>query len=104
MINQQISADSPQLSPQLPPLSPLPFLSYSPSQKMSSQAGPVRNKVAERQSSMEGSSEVYKRSYKVHTGPGPDMESDINQNRDCYRIQDVRPPYTYATLIRQVEA
>ena len=54
MINQQISADSPQLSPQLPQLSSLSFLSYSPSQKMSSQAGPVRKKVAERQSSMEG--------------------------------------------------
>jgi hypothetical protein len=27
----------------------------------------------------------------------------MNQNRDFYRIQDVRPPFTYAALIRQVQ-
>ena len=26
----------------------------------------------------------------------------MNQNRDFYRIQDVRPRFTYAALIRQV--
>ena len=58
MIVQKISDNSPQLSSQssqqLPQLSPLPFLSYSPSQQMFSQVGPVRRKVTERQSSMEG--------------------------------------------------
>ena len=54
MVDQQISADSSQLSPQPPQLNHLPFLSYAPSPKMSSQAGPVRKKVTERQSSMGG--------------------------------------------------
>ena len=31
-----------------------------------------------------------------------DVESEMSQNRDFYRIQDVRPPFTYAALIRQV--
>jgi hypothetical protein len=31
-----------------------------------------------------------------------DMDGDIDQNREFYRGQDVRPPYTYAALIRQV--
>ena len=54
MIDQHIYADAPQPAPQPPQLSHLPFLSYAPSQKMSSQAGAVRKKVIERQSSMEG--------------------------------------------------
>ena len=32
-----------------------------------------------------------------------DVESEMNQNRDFYRIQDVRPPFTYAALIRQAQ-
>ncbi len=27
---------------------------------------------------------------------------DIHRNRDFYRMHDVRPPFTYASLIRQV--
>ncbi len=33
---------------------------------------------------------------------GIDPENDIARNRDFYRSQDVRPPFTYAALIRQV--
>lgn len=33
---------------------------------------------------------------------GLDPESEISRNRDFYRSQDVRPPFTYAALIRQV--
>ncbi|GMT24331.1 hypothetical protein PFISCL1PPCAC_15628, partial [Pristionchus fissidentatus] len=29
------------------------------------------------------------------------ISTDINKNRDFYRTNDVRPPYTYASLIRQ---
>ena len=53
-IDQQICADSPQLSPQPPQLNHLPFLSYAPSQKIRSQAGPVSKKDSERVSSTEG--------------------------------------------------
>ena len=37
-------------------------------------------------------------------GPGGGVENDgnVDQNRDFYRVEDVRPPYTYAALIRQV--
>merc|ERR1711892_615651 len=90
-----------QLSPQLSQLTRLPFLSYPPSQQMNSQAGPVRKKVGERESSMEGSPDPYQRSYKADKDSALDVESEMNQNRDFYRIQDVRPPFTYAALIRQ---
>ena len=29
-------------------------------------------------------------------------QSEIYRNREFYRTQDVRPPFTYASLIRQV--
>ena len=31
-----------------------------------------------------------------------DPENEITRNRDFYRSHDVRPPFTYAALIRQV--
>ena len=34
-------------------------------------------------------------------GAGLDVESEMSQNRDFYRVTDVRPPFTYAALIRQ---
>ena len=34
--------------------------------------------------------------------PNLDPGEDLDKNREFYRIQDVRPPYTYAALIRQV--
>ena len=30
-----------------------------------------------------------------------DTETEIMRNRDFYRLNDIRPPYTYASLIRQ---
>ena len=36
--------------------------------------------------------------------PNLDPGEDLDKNREFYRIQDVRPPYTYAALIRQVSA
>merc|ERR1719225_2046129 len=32
--------------------------------------------------------------------PNLDPEEDLSKNREFYRVQDVRPPYTYAALIR----
>ena len=34
--------------------------------------------------------------------PNLDPEEDLAKNREFYRLQDVRPPYTYAALIRTV--
>ena len=50
-----------------------------------------------------GFSDPYQRCYTVDKGSVPDVESEMKQNRDFYRIKDVRPPFTYAALIRQVE-
>ena len=38
------------------------------------------------------------------TGGGSqlDPEDEISRNQEFYRTQDVRPPFTYAALIRQV--
>ena len=36
--------------------------------------------------------------------PNLDPGEDLDKNREFYRIQDVRPPYTYAALIRQVSS
>ena len=32
-----------------------------------------------------------------------DPEDEISRNKEFYRTQDVRPPFTYAALIRQVK-
>ena len=32
-----------------------------------------------------------------------DSDNEISKNRDFYRSHDVRPPFTYAALIRQVD-
>merc|ERR1711892_199491 len=50
---------------------------------------------------MEGTPDAYQRCYRVDKGSVIDVESEISQNRDFYRMQDVRPPFTYAALIRQ---
>ena len=36
--------------------------------------------------------------------PNLDPEEDLAKNREFYRVQDVRPPYTYAALIRHVSS
>ena len=58
-----------------------------------SQAGPVRRKGSD-------NTEVHSR-YKVERTASLDVESEMSQNREFYRLTDVRPPFTYAALIRQ---
>ena len=33
-----------------------------------------------------------------------DFDNEISKNKDFYRSHDVRPPFTYAALIRQVKS
>ena len=40
-------------------------------------------------------------SFKLDKSSSLDVESEMSQNRDFYRRTDVRPPFTYAALIRQ---
>jgi len=39
--------------------------------------------------------------FKMDKGSSLDVESEMSQNREFYRCTDVRPPFTYAALIRQ---
>ena len=48
-----------------------------------------------------GPGETLSRSYKVDRSGSLDVESEMSQNREFYRLTDVRPPFTYAALIRQ---
>jgi len=80
-----------------------PFLtsSYSSSlTKQDSPTGPIRRKCSDRHS-LEGNSELSSRSYKADRTTSLDVEAEMSQNREFYRLTDVRPPFTYAALIRQ---
>ena len=81
----------------------LPFLSSSYSSPLAKQdppAGPIRRKCSERHS-LESNSELSSRSYKADRTTSLDVEAEMSQNREFYRLTDVRPPFTYAALIRQ---
>ena len=45
--------------------------------------------------------EVYQRGGRGERA-GQDVEAEMADNRDFYLSQDIRPPFTYAALIRQV--
>lgn len=60
----------------------------------------IRRKCSERHS-LESSSELSSRSYKADRTTSLDVEAEMSQNREFYRLTDVRPPFTYAALIRQ---
>ena len=48
--------------------------------------------------------ETHRRRVTHHDRGNPNLDpgEDLDKNREFYRVQDVRPPYTYAALIRQV--
>ena len=60
----------------------------------------IRRKCSDRHS-LEGNSELSSRSYKADRTTSLDVETEMSQNREFYRLTDVRPPFTYAALIRQ---
>jgi forkhead box protein P len=49
-------------------------------------------------------SRVVARSNGDTNGSSPDADTDITRSRDFYRTNDVRPPFTYAALIREVSS
>merc|ERR1719458_2073401 len=84
----------------------IPFLSPSghhpsltlPTAKLHSQVGPIRKRSIK---SEEGCEVYQQRCGRGDKGAGQDVESEMTDNRDFYLSQDVRPPFTYAALIRQ---
>lgn len=82
-----------------PPDSPgtqlcLPFYSTNSSSlpgRENSQSGPVRKRSVKREEGSESQARC----------PRQDLELEMGENREFYRSQDVRPPFTYAALIRQ---
>jgi len=109
------SSPPPKLGSPLNHLGHLPFIgghhhNYSShSQSIESHVGPVRRKITDRSSSMDGNWNADTKSnvggggssFKLDKNSSLDVESEMSQNRDFYRCTDVRPPFTYAALIRQ---
>merc|ERR1719495_980265 len=98
--NDQMEAKESQLClPFLSPTSAHPPSLTLPTAKLHSQVGPIRKRSIK---SEEGC-EVYQHQQRCGRGEkgGHDTESEMGENREFYRSQDVRPPFTYAALIRQ---
>jgi len=98
--NDQMEAKESQLClPFLSPTSAHPPSLTLPTAKLHSQVGPIRKRSIK---SEEGC-EVYQHQQRCGRGEkgGHDVESEMTDNREFYLSQDVRPPFTYAALIRQ---
>merc|ERR1719206_39104 len=98
--NDQMEAKESQLClPFLSPTSGHPPSLTLPTAKLHSQVGPIRKRSIK---SEEGC-EVYQHQQRCGRGEkgGHDVESEMTDNREFYLSQDVRPPFTYAALIRQ---
>ena len=65
---------------------------------------PLRTSLSEVRSPYSGMEGHQRRRVTHHDrgNPNLDPEEDLAKNREFYRVQDVRPPYTYAALIRAV--
>ena len=95
------------LSPSTPSLSPLAALSSSspiglPATPTSAH---LRHSLSEKSPFSPNQFPENQRRRVTHHdrgNPNLDPEEDLAKNREFYRVQDVRPPYTYAALIRAV--
>merc|ERR1719430_1297575 len=97
--NDQMEAKESQLClPFLSPTSAHPPSLTLPTAKLHSQVGPIRKRSIK---SEEGCEVYQQRCGRGDKGAGQDVESEMTDNRDFYLSQDVRPPFTYAALIRQ---
>jgi len=94
------------LTPSSPSMSPLAALSSSSLSMQNMQhtptSGNVRSTLHDNSYSMPVKLESHRRRVTHHDrgNPNLDPEEDLAKNREFYRVQDVRPPYTYAALIR----
>ena len=96
------------LTPSSPSMSPLAALSSSASLNMSMNTPTSANIRSNLHPKSEYSPTILPDSHRRRVthhdrgNPNLDPEEDLAKNREFYRVQDVRPPYTYAALIRAV--
>ncbi|XP_011063327.1 PREDICTED: forkhead box protein P1 [Acromyrmex echinatior] len=96
------SAPMPPL-PTIPNMSSLPPMPNMPG-SMPSMAGPIRRRISDKSAlSLAGGlyDEGTVRRRVAVDRSGIDINEEIQRNREFYKNADVRPPFTYASLIRQ---
>lgn len=89
--------------PSIPNMSGLPPMPNMPG-SMPSMAGPIRRRISDK-SALSLAGGLYdegtvRRRVSVDRS-GLDINEEIQRNREFYKNADVRPPFTYASLIRQ---
>ncbi|XP_070150796.1 forkhead box P isoform X7 [Polyergus mexicanus] len=89
--------------PTIPNMSGLPPMPNMPG-SMPSMAGPIRRRISDKSAlSLAGGlydEGIVRRRVSVDRS-GLDINEEIQRNREFYKNADVRPPFTYASLIRQ---
>ncbi|EGI59968.1 Forkhead box protein P1 [Acromyrmex echinatior] len=88
------SAPMPPL-PTIPNMSSLPPMPNMPG-SMPSMAGPIRRRISDKSALSLAGGLPY-----MLERAGLDVQQEIQRNREFYKNADVRPPFTYASLIRQ---
>ncbi|XP_076679431.1 forkhead box transcription factor P isoform X23 [Andrena cerasifolii] len=86
----------------MPPLPNMPG-SMPTMATMPSMAGPIRRRISDKSLSLSGGlydEGIVRRRVAVDRS-GVDINEEIQRNREFYKNADVRPPFTYASLIRQ---
>ncbi|XP_018406339.1 PREDICTED: forkhead box protein P1-like [Cyphomyrmex costatus] len=89
--------------PTIPNMSSLPPMPNMPG-SMPSMAGPIRRRISDKSAlSLAGGlyDEGTVRRRVAVDRSGIDINEEIQRNREFYKNADVRPPFTYASLIRQ---
>ncbi|XP_043513787.1 forkhead box protein P1 isoform X9 [Frieseomelitta varia] len=79
----------------MPPLPNMPG-SMSTMPTMPSMAGPIRRRISDKSALSLAGGLPY-----MLERAGLDVQQEIQRNREFYKNADVRPPFTYASLIRQ---
>ncbi|XP_025986609.2 forkhead box protein P1 isoform X12 [Solenopsis invicta] len=94
---------APMPLPTIPNMSSLPPMPNMPG-SMPSMAGPIRRRISDKSAlSLAGGlyDEGTVRRRVAVDRSGIDINEEIQRNREFYKNADVRPPFTYASLIRQ---
>ncbi|XP_020707036.2 forkhead box protein P1 isoform X3 [Athalia rosae] len=91
----------PNSMPPLPNMSTMPGMPPMPNMPgsmptMPSMAGPIRRRISDKSALSLAGGLPY-----MLERAGLDVQQEIQRNREFYKNADVRPPFTYASLIRQ---
>ncbi|XP_046620125.1 forkhead box protein P1 isoform X2 [Neodiprion virginianus] len=102
--SQHPSSGGPASMPPLPNMSTMPGMPPMPNMpgsmpsmpSMPSMAGPIRRRISDKSALSLAGGLPY-----MLERAGLDVQQEIQRNREFYKNADVRPPFTYASLIRQ---